>query len=115
MISDNLFKEVFSDDEKDFLESLIYPSKDRNFDVDDAFGIFIGFQIDIDKKDKALPTADFRKKVNEIVDIEVNKRLNYMQKKINELDLQGHNFYIYVLPFTDIDSKRKDIMEAITK
>ncbi|MFQ9716570.1 MAG: DUF1837 domain-containing protein [Blautia sp.] len=115
LISDNLFKEVFSDDEKDFLESLIYPSKDRNFDVDDAFGIFIGFQIDIDKKDKALPTADFRKKVNEIVDIEVNKRLNYMQKKINELDLQGHNFYIYVLPFTDIDSKRKDIMEAITK
>ena len=38
-----------------------------------------------------------------------------IQQKIVDNKLQGHNFYIYVLPFTDINSKRKRIMEAITK
>lgn len=52
LISDNLFKEAFSDEERDFLESLIYPTKNRNFDVDDAFGIFIGFQIDVSDEEK---------------------------------------------------------------
>lgn len=39
LVSDNLFKEAFSKEERDFLESLIYPTKNRNFDVDNAFGI----------------------------------------------------------------------------
>ena len=46
---------------ENFLESLIYPTKNRNFYVDDAFGIFIGFQIDVSDEEKGMPTADFRK------------------------------------------------------
>ena len=115
LISDNLFKESFSDEEREFLESLIYPTKERKFDVDDAFGIFIGFEVNIEKKDKAMPAPDFRNKITALIIDEVTKRIKYIQKKIIDFDLQGHNFYIYVLPFTDIDSKRKIIMEAITK
>ena len=115
LISDNLFKETFSEEERKFLESLIYPTPTRNFDVDDAFGIFIGFQIDVSEEEKGLPTADFRKLIRARVDDEVSKYLTKIQSKIIEYKLQGHNFYIYVLPFTDINSKRKKIMEAITK
>ena len=115
LISDNLFKETFSEEEREFLESLIYPSKNRKFDVDDAFGIFIGFQVDVSDDEKAMPTVDFRKLIRNRVDEEVNKYLASIQQKIIDNKLQGHNFYIYVLPFTDIDSKRKKIMEAITK
>lgn len=74
LISDNLFKESFSDEEREFLESLIYPTKNRNFDVDDAFGIFIGFQIDISDEEKEMPTSDFRKLIKSRVDIEVRDR-----------------------------------------
>lgn len=115
LISDNLFKESFSNEEREFLESLIYPTRERKFDVDDAFGIFIGFQIDINEDKKAMPTADFRIMIKDIIDKEVSKYLTYIQKKISDYKLQGHNFYIYVLPFTDIDIKRKKIMEAITR
>ncbi len=115
LISDNLFKESFSDEEREFLESLIYPTKNRNFDVDDAFGIFIGFQIDISDEEKEMPTSDFRKLIKSRVDIEVSKYLVSIQQKIIDNKLQGHNFYIYVLPFTDINSKRQRIMEAITQ
>ena len=115
LISDNLFKESFSKEERAFLESLIYPTPNRNFDVDDAFGIFIGFQIEISDDEKCLPTADFRRLIRARVDGEVSKYFKTIQKKIIENKLQGHNFYIYVLPFTDIESKRKKIVEAITK
>lgn len=115
LISDNLFKETFSEEERNFLESLIYPTKYRNFDVDDAFGIFIGFQIDVDKTEKEMPTSEFRKLVKLRIDEEVSRCLSNIQQKIIKNNLQGHNFYIYILPFTDIDSKRKKIMEDITK
>ena len=115
LISDNLFKESFSEEDYNFLESLIYPTKERKFDVDNAFGVFIGFQINITDDDKAMLNAEFRKKIKDIVDSEVSKRIEYIQKKIKDHNLQGHNFYIYVLPFTDISNKRKKIMEAITK
>ena len=62
-----------------------------------------------------MPTADFRKLVKSRVDDEVSKCLTSIQQKIVDNKLPGHNFYIYVLPFTDINSKRKKIMEAITK
>ena len=110
-----MFKETFSEEERKFLENLIYPTSTRIFDVDDAFGIFIGFQIDVSEEEKALPTADFRKLIRTRVDDEVSSYLTKIQSKIIENSLQGHNFYIYVLPFTDINSKRKKIMEAITK
>ena len=115
LISDNLQKETFSEEEMKFLESLIYPSQDRNFDVDDAFGIFIGFQIEVSDEEKAMPVSTFRDMIKTRVSNEVQNSLEYIQKKIIDYKLQGHNFYIYVLPFTDIDVKRKSIMEAITK
>lgn len=114
LISDNLFKESFSEEERDFLESLIYPTPNSNFDVDDAFGIFIGFQIDVSEEEKGMPTAEFRKLIKSRVDVEVSKYLGNIQQRIIDNKLQGHNFYIYVLPFTDINLKRQRIMEAIT-
>ena len=36
-------------------------------------------------------------------------------KKIDEYELYGHNFYIYVLPFTEMSKKRKKVMEELTK
>lgn len=115
LISDNLFKESFSEEERDFLESLIYPTPHSNFDVDDAFGIFIGFQIDVSEEEKGMPTAEFRKLIKLRVDVEVSKYLGNIQQRIIDNKLQGHNFYIYVLPFTDINLKRQKIMEAITR
>ena len=56
-----------------------------------------------------MPTSDFRKLVKSRVDDEVSKYLTSIQQKIIDNKLQGHNFYIYVLPFTDINSKRKKI------
>lgn len=87
LISDNLFKKSFSEEDYNFLESLIYPTKERKFDVDNAFGVFIGFHINITDDDKAMLNAEFRKKIKDIVDSEVSKRIEYKQKKIKDHNL----------------------------
>lgn len=114
LISDNIERETFSDKEKEFIQSIIYPNNDNTYQVDDAFGIFIGYEINISDDDKVLPNQDFREKIKQQIEIEVQSKLEHIQSKINEHNLQGHNFYIYILPFTELDKNRQDITQSIT-
>lgn len=113
LISDNLDKETFSNEEKEFIEGVIYPKKNDSFQVDDAFGIFIGYEINISDDDKDLPNKDFKTKIKQQIKNEVQKKMEYIQSKIKEYNLQGHNFYIYILPFTELDENRQDITQSI--
>lgn len=115
LISDHLEKEVFSDDEKQFIENIIYPKKDNNFYVDDAFGIFVGYELKISTEDRKLPNSQFRNVIKQKIKDEVEKTFAHVLKKIDEFNLHGHNFYIYVLPFTDLDQSRSIIQEGISR
>ncbi|SKC66582.1 HamA C-terminal domain-containing protein [Maledivibacter halophilus] len=110
----NLDKEAFSEEEKEFLKKIIYPSRERDFEVDDAFGIFVGYEIELTEHDKKLPNSEFRAKVKEKVSEDVINRISYINRKIDEFKLYGHSFYIYVIPFTELDNNRKSIIKEIT-
>jgi hypothetical protein len=115
LISDHLAKETFSDEERAFIKSIVYPSRKNNFDVDDAFGIFVGYEMDVDSSDRDLPNSEFRIKIKNRIKEEVEGRFDHIMKKINEYSLSGHSFYIYFLPITNLDDNRKMIQEGITK
>lgn len=114
LISDNLMKESFSNEEIEFITSLIYPKRENDFQVDDAFGIFIGYQVDIAPDDKGLPNNIFLEKIKNSILNEVSDKINLINKYIQEKKLMGYSFYIYVLPFTDLDHSRKQILEGLT-
>ena len=114
LLSDHLEKETFSDKEREFIEKIIYPKRQRDFDVDDAFGVFVGYEIDVCEDDKKLPNKEFREKIKVKIKEEVESSYNHISKKIDEFKLYGHNFYIYILPFTDLDKNRKLIQEGIS-
>lgn len=114
LLSDHLEKETFSDKEREFIEEIIYPKRQRDFDVDDAFGIFIGYEIDVCEEDKKLSNEEFRNKIKARIKEEVKSSHKHISKKINEFKLYGHNFYIYILPFTDLDKNRKLIQKGIS-
>lgn len=114
LVSDNLEKEEFSEEEVNFIRSVIVPKRDNNFEVDDAFGIFVGYEIVISSEDKRLPNSEFRLKVKEQIKSEIEKSFEHIKNKIEEHDLLGHHFYIYVLPFTNLDDSRKKIQKEIT-
>ncbi|WP_339736576.1 DUF1837 domain-containing protein [uncultured Sunxiuqinia sp.] len=115
LISDHLEKETFSEEEKIFLERIIYPKKENEFEVDNAFGIFVGYEITISNEDMKLANADFRKKIKDQIKTEIQGRFTHIGKKISDYKLSGHNFYLYVLPFTNLDASRNEILEKIVK
>ena len=112
LISDNLNKEFEEDDEK-FLMDLIYPKSSNEFDVDDAFGIFIGYQIDVTAEERKLSHSDFRALIKNKIINEIDKMEKSIKTRIRNKQLEGHNFYIYVVPFTEIENKRKEILGEI--
>jgi hypothetical protein len=113
LISDHLGKETFTQEEKDFISKIVYPKKENDFEVDDAFGIFIGYEIEIDEDDKKLPNEDFRKKIQEQIKKEVESKFSHITKKIDDFKLYGHNFYLYILPLTELDKNREVIMQEL--
>ncbi|MDT0160676.1 DUF1837 domain-containing protein [Bacillus sp. AG4(2022)] len=114
LISDNLDREGWSEEEKDFLTKLVYPTFEDDFYVDDAFGIFIGFQIEPSDEDKKLSNSEYRKKIEAIVKEQLLKELKNIESLIRKYELYGYSFYIYALPFTELDKARKEIMKGIT-
>ena len=115
LISRQLGNETFSEDEKKFIKSIIYPSRNESFYVDDAFGIFIGYEMKIDDIDKKLPNSEFRNKIKLQIIKEVKSRFDHISNKIEEYNLFGHNFYIYFLPITNLNESRLQIQQEITK
>lgn len=114
LISDHLIKEVFSQEDEDFIRKIIYPQKDCDFQVDDAFGIFIGYEIRITDDDKMLPNDVFRDKIQKQVKNQIVSKLEYIKSKILRYNLYGHNFYLYVLPITELNKNRTVITNNIT-
>lgn len=115
LISSNIFKESWTADEEEFLEQLIYPTANMEYFVDDAFGIFVGFEIDIDDEMRNLPNDKFRDAIEKYINDFVSMRIINIENYIQEYNLLGYNFHIYLLPFTDIDNSREKILESLIK
>ncbi|WP_339235123.1 DUF1837 domain-containing protein [Bacillus sp. FSL K6-1012] len=114
LISDNLDHESWTKEEQEFLTKLIYPTTDEEFYVDDAFGIFVGFQITLTDELKQMNSSNYRITIEEEVRSQVNKELKHIDTIIKKYELYGYSFYIYALPFTELDRNRKEIMKGIT-
>ncbi|HFU6606453.1 TPA: DUF1837 domain-containing protein [Bacillus paranthracis] len=114
LISDNLDRESWDNTEKEFLTKLIYPTTDETFDVDDAFGIFVGFQITPTDAQKKASNSAYKKAIETDVKAQLSKELKHIQDLIEKYELFGYTFYIYALPFTELDKTREDIMKGLT-
>ncbi|MEB2282594.1 DUF1837 domain-containing protein [Lysinibacillus xylanilyticus] len=114
LISDNLDHESWTDTEKEFLTKLIYPTSNEDFEVDDAFGIFIGFQINHAEDHRTMKNSVFRRTIEADVKAKLSKELAHIESLIAKYDLYGYSFYIYALPFTELDKAREEIMKGIT-
>lgn len=115
LISDQLERETFSEEEKSFIEKIIIPVKDNDFEVDHAFGVFIGYEIEISDEQMKLPNKEFRELIHESIKNEIEGKFEHIKKKIDEYKLFGHNFYLYILPFTNIAESNQELTKGLTK
>lgn len=63
--------------------------------------------------ERCLPNSEFRKLIHKRIIEEVKNCIDDIGKKIRSYGLQGHDFYVYVVPFTDIESSRKGILREV--
>lgn len=113
LISSNLDKEIFTNEEKELITKIIYPIQgDDAPSVDDSFGIFVGFEMDIEEARKTKSKVEFNQFVEEELKLKLNNQIQNITNYIEKYDLYGYTFYIYVLPFAKLDEDRKTILEG---
>lgn len=118
LVDSNLMKETFSDEAVSYLKKIIKPSaRENEITKSNAFGIFIGYEIDINDWDlQQMEDADFEKKVKEEVKKMVEERYEYILEQITKGGLDGYHFYIYAIPFIKKgETGIADVREGIIK
>ena len=118
LISSNIESEdIFEEDEKEIFKVLLYPEEKANnkFSLDDAFSIFIGYDIDINDEQLKLSNDEFHTEIKRKVVGQIETYKDKIYKLIQEYELIGHTFYVFIMPFTNIDENRKKILEKVLK
>jgi uncharacterized protein YeeX (DUF496 family) len=120
LIDSNLMKETYNSETIDFLKQIIKPSVSNNkIKKMNAFGIFVGFEIDINDWDlQNMDDTEFEKNIKQEVKNKVEESYDYITKQIQGNNLSGYHFYIYAVPFIKngdacIEETRKKIIEYI--
>lgn len=114
LLNTNLAKESFDDDSYEVLKKIIIPSaKDDETYLDHSFGIFLGFNIEINDDEKKMSNQSFRTHIREKIKNHINDSITSINFQLKKKEFSGYKFYIYILPFSDIQNKRKEIIEQI--
>lgn len=120
LVDSNLMKESFSEDVTAYLKKVIKPSAlDTSITKANAFGIFVGFEIDItDWELKNMDDDEFSTKIKSQVKSMVESKYKYIEEQIDLNGLSGYHFYIYAVPFIknkeiNIDKTRKEIIKKL--
>lgn len=116
LVNSNLLKETQDDKSVDLLKKLLIPREnDEDLNIDHSFGIFLGFDVEITEDERKLPNAEFRKTVYDKVKNAVLTLLPTINEHIKQDDFRGYNFYIYIVPFSELKELRKKMIAELKK
>ena len=116
LVNSQLIKESIDEKTYQYLQKIIIPNANEDkYNLDNSFGIFLGFDFEITEDEKNLSNNIFRNySRNEIKKI-VFDAVDSIKYQITNKKLWGYNFYIYTVPFTDLPDERKQIIQAVPK
>lgn len=116
LINSELVKEAYEEDSYNVLKKIIVPSaKEDETYLDYSFGIFLGFNITITDIELKLSNSEFRTNIREKIKNEILKAKESINYQLKKEGYSGYQFYVYVVPFSDLQNKRKDIIKQISE
>ena len=69
-----MLKETVSEDSYEILKKILIPSEnDENLNLDNSFGVFLGFDISMSDDERRVSNAEFRTIISEKVKSSINK------------------------------------------
>jgi len=115
LINSQLVKEAFNENLYDYLKKVIVPSaRDDKINTDYSFGIFLGFDIEITTEEENKPNAEFRTHIRDKIKQQIQNITDSINFQINKSEFVGYDFYIYIIPFSNLKIKRKEIIKELT-
>ena len=109
MVDSTLFNHTYDQETTERLRQILVPSKQRQSDPDMAFGVFIGYSLDVIADDN----DTFRALASDKMLSDIKAAIPYIEKKVSELNLGMHSYYFYFLPFNDAEKDKKEIMDEL--
>lgn len=114
LVNSNILKETADEESTAILKKLLIPTEnDEDLNIDHSFGIFLGFDVKVTDEEKKMSNSDFRTLMNSKVEKAVRDVLPTINNQIKKNEFVGYSFYIYIIPFSDLDSIRKKIIEKL--
>lgn len=115
LIFRNIERDIFEKDEEEILNILLYPEEKARCELslDDAFSIFIGYDIDIKDEQEKCSNDEFPIEIEGKIVNQIEAYKDNVYKLIQKYGLIGHTFYVFIMPFTNIDENRKMILGKV--
>ena len=115
LISSNIELDVFEKDEEEILNALLYPEEKGNykFSLDDAFSIFIGYEIDIKDEQQKCSNDEFPIEIERKITNQIETYKDNIYKLIQKYGLMGYTFYVFIIPFTKKKKNKKKILKKV--
>ena len=115
LINSQLIKETANPELYKFLKNVIIPNaRENKINTDYSFGIFLGYEVEINDEESSKPNNEFRTHIRQKIKEEVENIIDSINFQINKSEFTGYNFHIYVIPFSNLAEKRKEIIQELT-
>ena len=109
MVDSTLLNHTYDDETTAWLRQILVPSKARHAAPDMAFGVFIGYSLNVTADDN----DTFRREAVKKMEADIKAAIPYIEQKAAELNLGMHSYYFYFLPFNDAEKDKKQIMDEL--
>lgn len=114
LVNSQLVKEAFDEVLYTHLKKVIMPSaREDETNLDYSFGIFLGFDIEISEVESDQTNPEFRTYIRGKIKSHIEERISKINYQINKSQFIGYNFNIYIIPFSDLEMKRKELLQQL--
>jgi hypothetical protein len=115
LVNSQLIKETSNEELYKFLKKIIIPSaRESKINTDYSFGVFLGFDIEIIKEETKKTNSEFRTYIRQKIAKKVKELTKSINFQINKSEFSGYDFYIYIIPFSNLKEMRKEIIKELT-
>ncbi len=111
LVEKSILTNSFDENTTERIKSLLIPNKSRITIPETAYGIFLGYTLGLQKKDRT--PYEFSELVQQKIQSDIANNLSLLTKMIDDSGLSGLSFYIYLLPFNDAETDKYNIMSSV--
>jgi Cap4 SAVED domain len=114
LLNSHLQQEILEEAAYLEIKKIIFPSAvEDEYQTEKAFGIFVGFNLEVEKELKRLNSKEFQQEIRKHINNTVKKEFKRIEKLIEKYELYGYNFYIYCIPFMEIGKIRQKAIQKL--